>query len=190
MLLLAEQEAASTADTRIAMFTRLRLAEAHDDLSDIFASSTVLQRIITAPETLLPAGDPIRTAALLRLSNQAAAAKDMATAASALAATGLSPEQCALVDVRPQAVNTAIGSSAFPDQARRWSTAGFVKIGYDITAAGKPANVRTVIGSPPFVFGPNTEKAVAQFEYRPVFRPGNTVGCTGFAQQVSFRIAP
>lgn len=187
--LLAEQEAAGDGETRIAMATRLRLAEVHDDLQTTAASRSLLDRIIAAPESLLPGADPIRIAALIRLANQAAAAKDTATAASALAATGLSPEQCALVDVRPQAINASIGSNAFPEEARRWSTGGFVRIGYDITAEGKPTNLRTIVASPPFVFGPATEKAVAQFRYRPVFRPGNSIGCTGTTQGVTFRVA-
>ncbi|MBC7521502.1 MAG: hypothetical protein H7268_10485, partial [Sandarakinorhabdus sp.] len=187
--LLAEQESAGAGETRIAMATRLRLAEAHDDLNALPASRALLDRIVSAPETLLPGGDPIRTAALLRLANQAAVAKDTVAAAAALAATGLSPEQCSLVDVRPQAVNASIGSSDFPLEARRWSTGGFVLIGYDITAAGKPVNLRTVVASPPFTFGPATEKAVARFEFRPVFRPDNSVGCTGNIQPVTFRVA-
>lgn len=190
LALLAEQEAAGAGETRIAMYSRLRLAEAHDDMRATPASRALLGRIIAAPESLLPDGDPIRTAALLRLSNQAAAAKDTASAASAFAATGLSPEQCSLIDIRPQAVNASISSNAFPDEARRWSTGGFVRIGFDITAAGKPINIRTIIASPPFVFGPATEKAVAQFKYRPVFRPGNTVGCTGSVRSVSYRVKP
>jgi outer membrane biosynthesis protein TonB len=136
----------------------------------------------------LPGGDPIRTAALIRRANQAAAAMDTATAAAALAASGLSPEQCSLVDVRPQAVNASIGTSTFPAEAMQWHTGGFVKVGYDITAAGKPVTVRTIVASPPFIFGPATEKAVARFEYRPVFRPDNSVGCTGHTQSVRFRV--
>ncbi|MFZ4689383.1 MAG: energy transducer TonB [Polymorphobacter sp.] len=187
--LLAEQEAAGTGETRHAMFTRLRLAEAHDNLRATAASRMLLDRIIAAPESLLPGDDPIRTAALLHLSNQAAAAKDVAAAASALSATGLSAEQCSLIDIRPQAVNASIGSNAFPDEARRWSTGGFARVGYDITADGKPINLRTIVASPPFIFGPSTEKAVARFQYRPVFRPGNTIGCTGTTQSVHYRIA-
>jgi tetratricopeptide (TPR) repeat protein len=186
--LLAEQEATGD-ETRIAMAIRLRLAEAHDDLNALPASRALLDRIVGAPESLLPGGDPIRTAALIRLSNRAAAAKDAAAAAAALAATGLSPEQCSLVDVRPQAVNASIGSSAFPMESMRWRTGGFVKVGYDITAAGKPVNLRTIVASPPFTFGPATEKAVARFEYRPVFRPDNSVGCSGNVQGVTFRVA-
>ncbi len=172
------------------MFTRLRLAEVTDEMRETAAARVLLERIIGAPEALLPGSDPIRTAALLRLSSIAAGAKDTATAAEALAATGLSPEQCSLVDVRPQAVNARLGSSAFPDEARRWGTGGFVRVGYDITAAGKPLGLRTIVASPPFIFGPATEKAVARFEYRPVFRPGSSVGCTGNIQSVRFMVAP
>lgn len=186
---LAEFQAAGAGKSRIAMFTRLQLAEAEDDLRATAASRALLDDIVAAPEGALPDGDPIRTAALIRLSNQAAAAKDTAAAANAIAATGLSPEQCSLIDVRPQAVNASIGSGAFPNEARRWGTGGFARIGYDITAAGKPINLRTIVASPPFIFGPATEKAVARFEYRPVFRADNSVGCSGNAQSVRFRVA-
>lgn len=182
--LLAEQEAAGTGDTRIANFTRLELAEALDDLNQMAASRVQLDRIIAAPEANLPDGDPIRTAALLRKSNQAAAARDSQTAASALAATGLSPEQCSLIDIRPQGINNRIDGSSYPDLVRRWSTDGYARIGYDITAEGKPVNVRTIAASPPFVFGAPTVKAVSGFRYKPVFRPGNTIGCTGNSMPV------
>lgn len=188
--LLAETEAAGDGETRIAMYIRLRLAEAHDDLKGSQPSHALLDRIIAAPETVVAAGDPLRTATLLRLANQAAAARDAATATSALAATGLSPEQCALVDVRPQPVSAGVGDKSFPDEARRWSTGGYVRAGYDISAEGKTLNIRTIVASPPFIFGPATEKAVARFSYRPVFRPGNTIGCTGTTQSVRYRMLP
>lgn len=91
--------------------------------------------------------------------------------------------------MRPQAINRSVSESAFPDEARRWGTSGYASIGYDITPDGVPTNVRTVIASPPFIFGPATEKAVARFRFQPVFRPGNTVGCSGSVQTVTFRMA-
>ena len=185
--LLAEQVAAGDGATRFAMLTRLRLAEVLDELKDPAGSRALLDAIVAAPDDVVGEADPMRTAALLRIANQAAAARDLATAARAIDATGLSPEQCALVDVRPQPVNAAIGNSDFPDAARRWATGGFTRIGYDITADGHTANVRTIMATPPFVFGPASEKAVARFKYQPVFRPGNTVGCMGNTQMIRFR---
>jgi hypothetical protein len=186
--LIAEQEAAGNGNTRILMTARLTLAAIHEELKATPASKALLDQIVAAPENLLPANDPIRIAALLRLSNQAAGARDTAAAANALAATGLSPEQCALVDVQPQAINDTITSRAFPALAIDWHTGGFARVGYDITAEGATTNVRTVTASPPFIFGPGTEKAVKRFRYRPVLRPGNTVGCSGSEFLQRFRV--
>lgn len=184
--LLAEQEAAGDGISRWTMLTRLRLAELLDDQKDTAASRALLDAIVAAPLAVVGEADPIRTAALLRVANQATAAKDLATAARATDATGLSPEQCALVDVRPQPVNATIGDSAFPDAARRWGSSGLVRVGYDITADGATRNVRTIMAMPPFIFGPTSEKAVARFKYQPVFRPGNTVGCSGRGQMIRY----
>ena len=184
--LLAAQEAAGDGATRAAMYTRLRLAEQRDGAKDTVGSRTLLDTIVAAPLEVVGEADPMRTAALLRIANQASAAKDLATAARAIDATGLTGEQCALVDVRPQAVNASIGSGAFPEAARRWGSGGFVRIGYDITADGATRNVRTIIATPPFVFGSASEKAVSRFRYQPVFRPGNTIGCSGNSQMIRY----
>lgn len=184
--ILAAQLAEGRGDSRVAMWSRLELAEAHDALKAPDKAKPLLETIVAAPTNVLPEGDPIRTAALLRLANIAAAARDSAAAAQALAATGLSPEQCALIDVKPQPINASIGSSAFPGEAMRWGTGGYAKVGHDITADGHTTNVRTIIAAPPFVFGPPTEKAVARFRYQPVFRPDNSVGCSGNVQSVRY----
>ncbi len=187
--LLEQQQAAGLDRSREGMLIRLRLGDAHDDLGETLPARTLFDAVVAAPESLLPAADPIRTSALLRLSSLAAAANGTQAAAAAMAATGLAPEQCAVVDTKPQAVNQSIGASTFPGEALRWRTEGFARVGYDITAEGKPVNIRTIVASPPFIFGPATEKAVARFEYRPVFRPGNTFGCSGTSIKVRFKTA-
>lgn len=184
--ILAAQLAEGRGDSRVAMLSRLELAEAHDTLKAGEKAKLLLETIVAAPTTVLPEGDPIRTAALLRLANIAAAARDSEAAAQALAATGLSPEQCALIDVKPQPINTSITSITFPGEAARWGTGGYAKVGHDITADGHTTNVRTIIAAPPFIFGPPTEKAVTRFRYQPVFRPDNSVGCSGNVQSVRY----
>ncbi|MEI6417626.1 MAG: energy transducer TonB [Sphingomonadales bacterium] len=146
----------------------------------------LVDQIIAGP---LPDADPVRIAALLRRSNLAAAQKDAATAASALAATGLAPEQCALVDVRPDKTKGTIASTDFPDLARRWNSSGLVLMGYDILTSGQPTNVRAVVAVPPFIFDEGTATAMSRWRYDPVFRPGNDVGCAGYLQAVRFKMA-
>jgi tetratricopeptide (TPR) repeat protein len=182
-ILAAEQVARP--DARTTNYVRLTLAEVQHELGARKQAEAQLQRISATPMEQLGRADPIRTAALLRLSNIAAARKDLDAAASALAATGLSPEQCAPVDVRPRAENKRVGE-IFPAEAARWRSGGLTRVEYDIATNGKAANVRTVVSSPPFVFGEASERGARQFRFEPVFRPGNETGCVGAQQGFRF----
>ena len=186
--LLNEIEASGQGESRPAMLVRLRLGETLAEMKNRTDAKELFAHIVASPEAIVPAGDAIRISALLRISNMAAAASDMATAADALAATGLTPEQCSLVDIRPEGINNKISSSAISTEARRWGNGGFVKAGFDITADGHTTNIRTIVAAPPFIFSAATEKAISQHRYRPVFRPGNTLGCTGTVVPVRFLV--
>lgn len=187
--LLAEQEAARP-DSRTTQWLRLELAELAEGRKADDRARTYLDRIVAMPQDKLGKADPIRTAALLRISNMAAAARDATTAATALAATGLTPEQCALVDVKPLPQNQSVSAETFPEEARRWGSQGYARLAFDITADGVPTNIRTIVAAPPFVFGPASEAALARFRYKPVFRPGNTLGCSDSTQNFRFMVGP
>lgn len=187
--LLAEEEAARPT-SRTAHYLRLELAERAETRVATDRARAYLERIVATPEAELGKADPIRTAALLRLSNLSAATGDAAGAAQALAATGLTPEQCALVDVRPMPLNQRVTAETFPKEAARWGSSGFARLAYDLTPAGVPTNIRTVIAAPPFVFGPASEAAQARFRYKPVFRPENSLGCVNSTQMFRFKAGP
>jgi hypothetical protein len=187
--LLSEQDAARP-ESRTTQWLRLRLSAIVERRKAPDRARTYLDRIVATPEDKLGRADPIRTAALLRLSNIAAAARDTEAAASALAATGLTPEQCALVDVKPLPENISVPARTFPEEAQRWGSQGYARLAFDITAEGVPTNIRTIVAAPPFVFGPASEKALAQFRYKPVFRPGNTLGCSDSTQNFRFMTGP
>jgi tetratricopeptide (TPR) repeat protein len=180
--LLQQREAAGNGNDRLADFLRLKLAQERRGK----AAAELVDRVIAGP---LPADDPIRIAALLRRSDLATAARNLDMAAAALAATGLSPEQCALVDVRPDKLRGGVSTSDFPALAQRWGTGGIIVVGYDIAKAGQPVNVRTIVAVPPFAFDEATEAAVRRWRYSPVLRPGNEVGCSGYQQLVNFKLA-
>lgn len=171
-------------DAHLALLARLRLAELHQASARPGVAATLLAEIVAAPETILPAGDPIRTAALLRRADVAAQQRDLATATAAIAATGLTAEQCALVDVRPSPLNNRIAMRDFSALATRYASSGYIAVGHDIDVSGQPVNVRTLWAIPPFLFDADTEAAVAKFRFQPVFRPGSTSGCTGSIQPV------
>jgi TonB family protein len=132
--------------------------------------------------------DPLRTKALLMLSDRAFARGDEATAASALASTGLSPQQCALADVRPQGRNAFLTTDDFPREARAWGLSALMRVAHDVTPAGDIANVRVISARPPFAFSEQTVKRMQSWKFKPVLRGTETVGCLGRVQPIRFRL--
>lgn len=132
--------------------------------------------------------DPLRQQALLMLSDRAFARGDEATAASALASTGLSPQQCALADVRPQGRNTFLSADDFPREARAWGLSALMRVAHDVTPAGDIANVRVISARPPFAFSEQTVKRLQSWKFKPVLRGTETVGCLGRVQPIRFRL--
>lgn len=132
--------------------------------------------------------DPLRQQALLMLSDRAFARGDEAVAASALASTGLSPQQCALADVRPQGRNTFLTVDDFPREARAWGLSALMRVAHDVTPAGDIANVRVISARPPFAFSEQTVKRMQSWKFKPVLRGTETVGCMGRVQPIRFRL--
>jgi hypothetical protein len=187
--LLQQADADGLGASRSAITTRLLLANYLAAAGADTKAQALYQTVVAAPEAVLPADDPMRLQALLNIADAAASKGDFAGAEQALGATGLAPEQCALIDVRPRKINGTVSEQSFPALAKVWGNSGYVKTGFDISTDGRPQQIRTVIASPPFIFGPETEKAIARFRYSPVFRPGNTVGCSAHTQSVRFLYA-
>lgn len=133
-------------------------------------------------------GDPLRTRALVQLSDLAFGRGNARLAADALGQTGISPGQCALVDVRPESSNAIMTSDDFPPAAQQWHLSGYVLYGYDITPAGRTINTRVIMARPPFAFSDAVNKRVATWRFKPVLRGDQTVGCVGRSGPVRFRL--
>jgi hypothetical protein len=188
--LLDELVAQGDGETRPAMLVRTRLGAAKDASGDRDAARAEFERVIASPESLMTPSDPIRVEALIRLSNQAAARRDEATAASALKATGLTPAQCATVDVRPVIRSMSLSPADYPKEALRWNASGFVRVAYDILPSGRATNPRVVSAIPPLLFSDVSARSTERFRFEPVFRPDNSVGCTAATQDMRWGIAP
>ncbi len=132
--------------------------------------------------------DPLRIKALIMLSDRAFARGAEAAAASALASTGLSPQQCALVDVRPQGRNAYLTSNDFPAAAQTWGLSALMRVAHDVTPAGDIANVRVITARPPFAFSEQTVKRMQVWRFKPVLRGTQSVGCVGRVQPIRFRL--
>lgn len=137
-------------------------------------------------DSILP-NDPFRVGALTRLANLEYAAGKIEDARSLFAKTGLSEQQCALVDAAPRQKSGGIGSGDYPVEALQWGFGGWTVIEFDIDATGKPLNERPLISFPPFVFGDPTVKQIRGFRYEQRFRPDGGLGCGGQRQRVTYR---
>jgi tetratricopeptide (TPR) repeat protein len=147
-------------------------------------------RAIIAPladDLLLLPNDPFKVGALMRLANLEYAAGKIEDARSLFAKTGLSEQQCALVDAKPSLTGGRIGDEDYPVEALQWGFGGWTVVEFDIDANGKPLNERPLISFPPFVFGDPTVKQIKGFRYEQRFRPDGGLGCGGQRQRVTYR---
>lgn len=137
-----------------------------------------------AEQPSLPDRDPVKVAALIALANAYAADRNLEAARAAYAKTGLSAQQCALLDNGP--VMTGAGFGVFPDEAYSWGFDGWTAIEYDVAADGRTRNPRVVSAYPPQVFTKASEDAARTVRYRVSFRPEGDVACTAMMRRVRF----
>ncbi len=152
------------------------------------ADAEALIRGIVDDKRLEP-DHPLRTAALIQLANFQSRAQQADAAATTFAQTGLTADQCALLDTPPAVMRSNVDGGDFPMEAQRWGFEGWTRIEQDISADGRARGTRVVIAYPPFVFGTASTAIASNIRYEPTFRPGSTTGCIGSQQTINFRIA-
>jgi tetratricopeptide (TPR) repeat protein len=154
------------------------------DLKDRTRSRQLLQQVVATPG--LAPNDPLRVGALLRLSSVELAAGDAASARSAFTATGLSGQQCALVDPGPAKASGNMSSNDFPNEALRWGFEGFTTIEHDVLADGRVSEPRAVVSYPPFVFSRASTRGIGRFRFDPSYRPDGSIGCGGKSTRIRY----
>lgn len=137
-----------------------------------------------AGDSRLPAGDPLRQTALLRLAYLAAASGDVDGAQGWFAQTGLSEEQCALVGVRPARRSTPSGD--YPEEALQLGFSGWVRTEFDLDADGVPKEPRAVVAYPPFLFDDAATRMVRRARYERSYRPSGRLTCRANQEGVVF----
>ncbi|MBV8687771.1 MAG: energy transducer TonB [Alphaproteobacteria bacterium] len=173
-------------DPRAAAAVRLELAEyLYRDAKRTNDAVAVLAPLRSAPG--LGPNDPLRAAGLARLASLQLVAGDVPAARATFDASGLTADQCALLDTPPRQRSGAASSGDFPNEALRWGFEGWTVLQWDISPAGVPSNVRAVVAYPPFVFDKSGTKMIDRFRYEPTFRPGATLGCSGMTQRVRYQ---
>jgi tetratricopeptide (TPR) repeat protein len=142
-----------------------------------------------ADDARLDKDNPLKTAALLRLATLQSQARQIDAASATFARTGLTADQCALLDTPPALAKSNVDSGDFPMEAQRWGFEGWVRLEHDILANGRTAETRAVVAYPPFVFRDAAVKVAAAMRFQPTFRPGSTKGCMANQSSLNFRIA-
>lgn len=135
----------------------------------------------------LAADAPIKVAALIRRASARAAVSDLEGARRDFATTGLSAQQCAIVDARPSLRAAPTSSADYPTDMLAVGVEGWTRIQFDIAADGSTRNQRAVITYPPMTFGPNGQKVLARARFEQSYRPDGGLGCGGGATVINFR---
>lgn len=134
----------------------------------------------------LSAKDPLKVAALLQLANLHAARNELSQAQTVYGLTGLSAQQCALLD--SGRVMLEPGRASFPRDALIWGFEGWTSQEFDVGADGRTRNVRAVASFPPRVFVKASEEPIKTSTYRVSYRPDGDLACTGMRRNVVFMI--
>jgi tetratricopeptide (TPR) repeat protein len=138
--------------------------------------------------TALPPAHPLKVGALVRLASLEQGKGEVAAARSAFERTGLSAQQCALLDAPPRLRALNAGASAYPREAVGWGFEGWVRAQLDVDAEGRPVNPRVVVAYPAFVFSDATIKMANNARWEKSFRPDGGLGCGGLPFPVRFQM--
>ena len=139
-------------------------------------------------DTSLEDGHPLKVGALIRLASFEKKAGHMLEARAAFDRTGLTGEQCAMLDAPPRMTSTGASDNSFPQEAMRWGFEGWVATQFDIDARGQTHGQRAIVAYPPFVFTDSATGIVTRTRFAATYRPGETPGCGGFTQRVSYEL--
>jgi hypothetical protein len=159
---------------------RLFLADSERHGSDK-AASVLLAQIVD--DAALPANDPLKVGALIRLASMAQQRGDEAAAKTAFARSGLAANQCALVDDAPKLVSVG---GTFPSEAQAWGFEGWTRTQFDVAADGKVVGSRAIVSYPPFIFTKAGLDTANGARYSKSYRPDGGLACGANTQNVKF----
>lgn len=141
-----------------------------------------------ADDGALAGTDAFKIAALLQIASIDQQDGDEAAARTAFDRTGLTADQCALIDSPPKLQSSSFGSDRFPMEAARWGFEGWTMVQFDIAADGRVQGQRTVISYPPFVFSKAGSDMWADARYAKTYRPAGGLGCGAATQRIRFML--
>lgn len=147
---------------------------------------TLLDGVVDAPA--LPARHPLKVGAMLQRADLLAARGDLAGARAAFERTGLTEEQCALIEPRPAVRRAGGDANDYPMAAVQMGFEGWVRVEFDIAANGTTVVPRAIAAYPPFVFNDAAQGILRDARYTSSYRPSGNVACAANTQSVVFRL--
>lgn len=149
----------------------------------------IYEALIALPTDRLATLDPLRQVSLLHAGALQARAGEREAALERVLAAGIAPDACEMFDTRPVRTRTSgINSRTMPRAAIQWNIDGFVSIGYDLSANGRPENIRAIVSYPPFIFDENALKGVSTLRYRSPKIGDEEVSCANENVTIVFRL--
>jgi hypothetical protein len=164
-----------------------RLFEAEDLYFHKRTEEAIVQLQIIRDLPQLQKEDALRAAALIRLASLRLAKGDVPGAETSFQDSGLSAEQCALVDMGPRLKALPASSDDYPREVLQWQIGGWTRVENDIQASGRTTNVRVVVAYPPLVFDKAATQIIARGKFEVSFRPKGDLACGGKSTPVQFR---
>ncbi|HXH17193.1 MAG TPA: hypothetical protein VNJ10_13790 [Sphingomonas sp.] len=154
--------------------------------SDKNNASILILRQVADDKGLQP-NDPLRVGALIRIASIEERNGQIDAARATFASSGLTANQCAIMDAPPKMVFTP-GSEAFPMDAARWGFEGWTQVQYDIGADGNVVNQRALLSYPPFIFSEAGTKFFTKAKYAKTYRPDGGLGCGATTSRIKFTL--
>lgn len=174
------------ADHTVAGALKLLIAEPHYGLPSPPDAESLLTSV--ANDTALAEHDPLRTGAWLRLATLQSGNGNLSAARSSYTQSGVTAQECSMVDATPVLRRRIDSTLDFPDEALRWGFEGFVVAEFDIRPDGTTASQRAVVAYPPLIFGDPTVAGLKRVHYTQTYRPEGGLGCGGKQFRINYDI--
>ncbi|MGC4249926.1 MAG: hypothetical protein QM605_00260 [Sphingobium sp.] len=166
------------ANLRLIRYDRLRPGEK-------LCNQALLDSVIDDPA--LPGDDPSRIAALTRRASARAAANDLTGARTDFTATGLTEQQCSVVDAQPALRGAPTSPADYPTDMVQVGVEGWTRVQFNISVDGRTLNQRAVTTYPPMIFSENGRKILSRARFEQSYRPASGLGCGRRFSTVNFR---
>ncbi|MCP8892970.1 energy transducer TonB [Sphingomonas faeni] len=154
--------------------------------SDKNDTAIVTLRQVVDDKALRP-NDPLRVGALIRIASIEERNGQIDAARATFASSGLTANQCAIMDAPPKMVSMP-GPEAFPMEAQRWGFEGWTQVQFDIGADGNVINQRALLSYPPFIFSEAGTKFFTKAKYAKTYRPDGGLGCGATTNRIHFML--